>query len=152
MKRILFFIPISMLFAVVLFSCEKEGACDEYNVSEINGDDSHNFGNNCIQCHQSGGEGEGCFNVAGSVKNNLLTAPATSGQVEFYTLPNGGGTLTYTVPIDSKGNFYSTEAMSVSGLYPAIKNATGTMYMSSTLSSGACNSCHGNSTGALYAN
>jgi hypothetical protein len=152
MKRILFFIPISLLFAVVLFSCEKEGACDEYNVSEINGDDSHNFGNNCIQCHQSGGEGEGCFNVAGSVKNNLLTAPATSGQVEFYTLPNGGGTLTYTVPIDSKGNFYSTEAMSVVGLYPAIKNATGTMYMGSTLSTGACNSCHGNSTGALYAN
>jgi cytochrome c553 len=152
MKHILFVIPISMLLAVVLFSCEKEGACDEYNVSEINGDDSHNFGNNCMQCHQAGGEGEGCFITAGSVKDSSLTAPATSGQVEFYTLPNGGGTLMYTLQIDSKGNFYSTEAMSVTGLYPAIKNANGTHYMGSSLSTGACNSCHGNSTGALYAN
>jgi len=152
MKRITSVIFLPLLFMLLLFACEKEGACDEYNVSQSNGSKSHNFGNNCMQCHQSGGEGEGCFNVAGSVKNNLLTAPATNGQVEFYTLPNGGGTLKYTVQIDSKGNFYTTEAVSVTGLYPAIKNATGTMYMGSALSSGACNSCHGNSTGSLYAN
>ena len=152
MKRILIFILLPLGYGLLLFSCEKEGACDEYNVSQSNGSKSHNFGNNCMQCHQSGGEGEGCFNVAGSVKNNLLTAPATSGQVEFYTLPNGGGTLKYTVQIDSKGNFYTTEAMSVTGLYPAIKNANGTIYMGSALSTGACNSCHGNSTGSLYAN
>ena len=69
MKHVLSVIPISMLLAVFLFSCEKEGACDEYNVSESNGSKSHNFGNNCIQCHQAGGEGEGCFVAAGSVKN-----------------------------------------------------------------------------------
>jgi mono/diheme cytochrome c family protein len=152
MKRIVIFILLPLGFGLLFFSCEKEGACDEYNVSQSNGSKSHNFGNNCMQCHQSGGEGEGCFVAAGSVKNAALTAPATSGQVEFYTLPNGGGTLKYTVQIDAKGNFYSTEAMTLTGLYPAIKNATGTMYMGSALSSGACNSCHGNSTGALYAN
>jgi hypothetical protein len=72
--------------------------------------------------------------------------------VEFYTAANGGGTLKYTIQIDGKGNFYSTEAMTLTGLYPAIKNANGTMYMGSSLSTGACNTCHGNSTGALYAN
>lgn len=152
MRRILSLIPLALFVAIVLFSCEKEGACDEYNVSQSNGDDSHNFGNNCMQCHQAGGEGEGCFVAAGSVKNSALTAPATGGQVEFYTAANGGGTLKYTIQIDGKGNFYSTEAMTLTGLYPAIKNANGTMYMGSSLSTGACNTCHGNSTGALYAN
>lgn len=152
MKRILSLIPITMLFAVVLFSCEKEGACDEYKVSQSNGDDSHNFGNNCMQCHKAGGEGEGCFVAAGSVKNAALTAPVTSGQVEFYTEANGAGTLKYTIQIDAKGNFYSTEAMTLTGLYPAIKNANGTHYMGNSLSTGACNSCHGNSTDPLYAN
>jgi len=152
MKRIVNLIMLPLGFGLLFFACEKEGACDEYNVSQSNGSKSHNFGDNCMQCHQSGGEGEGCFVAAGSVKNAALTAPATSGQVEFYTLPNGGGTLKYTVQIDAKGNFYSTEAMTLTGLYPAIKNATGTMYMGSALSTGACNSCHGNSTGSLYAN
>lgn len=152
MKRIHHWIYLPLLFLVSVASCEKEGACDEYNVSQINDDDSHNFGNNCMQCHQAGGEGEGCFVAAGSVKNSALTAPATRGQVEFYTEANGGGTLKYTIQIDGKGNFYSTEAMTLTGLYPAIKNANGTMYMGSSLSTGACNTCHGNSTGALYAN
>ena len=90
--------------------------------------------------------------AAGSVENSALTAQATGGQVEFYTEANGGGTLKYTIQIDGKGNFYSTEAMTLTGLYPAIKNANGTMYMGSSLSTGACNTCHGNSTGAFYAN
>lgn len=140
------------LFLCSLFvSCEKEGGCDEYNVSGSNSQKSHNFGMNCMQCHHAGGEGEGCFTVAGSVKNNLLTAPVNAGQIEFYTDTNGSGTLKYIVKIDAKGNFYSTEGMNLNGLYPAIKNANGTQYMSTAAPTGACNSCHGNSTQNLYA-
>ena len=90
--------------------------------------------------------------AAGSVQNAALTAPETSGQVEFYSGPNGTGSLVYTIPLDAKGNFYTTKIMGVNGLYPAIKNATGTQFMGSSLTTGACNTCHGSSTGALYSN
>jgi len=152
MKGKIRFLWIPFVACMFFLSCEKEGVCNVYNVSESNGSESHNFGLNCMQCHKAGGEGEGCFNAAGSVQNAALTAPETSGQIEFYSGPNGTGSLVYTIPLDAKGNFYTTKIMGVNGLYPAIKNANGTQFMGSSLTTGACNSCHGSSTGALYSN
>jgi hypothetical protein len=149
---------LTVLFFVVgisvsLPSCKKDGDCSVSNISSNGSDDSHNFGQNCLTCHKSGGEGKGCFNAAGSVYNTALSAHLSSGTVKFYTQPNGGGTLKYTVAIDSKGNFYTTESNTYTGLYPAITGPNGTTnYMSTTIGSGACNSCHGSSTSALFAN
>lgn len=97
-----------IVFITLFIRCEKEGACDEFKVSLANENESHNFGNNCMQCHYHDGGGEGCFSVAGSVRNVQQTGPQTIGVVEFYTEPNGGGTLKYTVNLDAKGNFYSS--------------------------------------------
>jgi hypothetical protein len=134
-------------------SCKKNGKCGESNISEAGGDDSHNFGQNCLNCHKSGGEGEGCFSVAGSISNQALSSPLSAGTVKLYTAANGGGILKYTIQIDSKGNFHTTESIDVAGLYPAATGSDGTPhYMSSSLSSGACNSCHGVSTAKLWAN
>jgi cytochrome c553 len=139
--------------AFLLPSCDKEGDCSVSNISAAGKNESHNFGQNCMTCHKSGGEGKGCFNAAGSVYNSALSAHLSSGTVKFYTQPNGGGTLKYTVAIDSKGNFYTTESNTYTGLYPAITGPNGTTnYMSTTIGSGACNSCHGASTSALFAN
>ena len=147
---ILLIAPICLIIA--LNACEKEGACDEYNVSASGANKSHNFGNNCMQCHYAEGNGEGCFVAAGSVSNSQLTGNATGGQVEFYTQANGQGSLKYTLQIDNKGNFYSTESMDINGLFPAVKNANGTLYMSTAISTGACNSCHNPSTNPLHSN
>jgi hypothetical protein len=134
-------------------SCKKNEKCGESNISEAGGDDSHNFGQNCLNCHKSGGEGEGCFSVAGSISNQALSSSLSVGTVKLYTAANGGGILKYTIQIDSKGNFYTTESIDVAGLYPAATGSDGTPhYMSSSLSSGACNSCHGVSTAKLWAN
>lgn len=146
----LFAISIAFLISP---SCKKNNTCGEVNISEAGGDESHNFGMNCMNCHTSGGKGEGCFTAAGSVSNSSLTSNLTSGTVKFYTQPNGGGTLKYTIQIDSKGNFHTTESNDFTGLFPVITGADGIPhYMSSSLSSGSCNSCHGVSTGKLYAN
>lgn len=145
------FLISSMLLA--LPSCEKDGKCNETNISESGGDESHNFGLNCMSCHVSGGEGEGCFSIAGRVSNSSLTSPLTAGTVKLFTEVNGGGTLKHTIEIDSKGNFHTTESIDYTGLYAAIIGSSGTTnYMSTSLSSGACNSCHGASTSKLWAN
>ena len=134
-------------------SCKKNKDCTETNISVAGGNDSHNFGMNCMNCHKSGGEGKGCFTVAGSVSNSSLTSPLTAGTVKLYTAADGGGTLKYSIQIDSKGNFHSTESIDYTGLYAAITSANGTTnYMDSQLSSGSCNSCHGASTSKLFGN
>ncbi len=148
-------LTIVFLATILVFtfpSCKKN-KCGETNVSFSGGSKSHNFGQNCLNCHKSGGEGEGCFNVAGSASNSALTSNLTGGTIKLYTGPDGTGTLKYTISIDSKGNFYTTEAIDYSGLYPAIEGTSGTTsYMSSSLNTGACNSCHGVSTGKIFSN
>lgn len=132
-------------------SCKKTSDCSETNISSSGGDDSHNFGQNCMSCHTSGGTGKGCFNVSGSASNSALTSNLSSGTIKFYTAANGGGTLKYTVAIDAKGNFHTTESNTYTGLYPAITGPSGTTkYMSTAISTGACNSCHGASTTKLW--
>jgi len=134
-------------------SCEKEEACGEDNVSELGSDESHNMGQNCMQCHKTGGKGEGCFVIAGTVYDTLSTHTLSSGKIELYTGPNGTGNLVHTVQIDSKGNFYTTENFSITGLYPVVTGPSGQkQYMGSSLTSGQCNSCHGSSTARITAN
>lgn len=105
-----------------------------------------------MQCHTSGGEGESCFKVAGSVYDQALSSPMTNAVIRLYTQPNGQGTLKYTIYGDAKGNFHSTEDIDPTGLYPAVSGPTGTQYMGSSLSTGACNSCHNNSTDKIWTN
>lgn len=145
------FVAGTILFAMP--SCEKNGKCGKKNISSAGSNESHNFGMNCMTCHTSGGEGKGCFNVAGSVSNNTLSSNLTAGTVKLYTAANGGGTLKYTIEIDAKGNFHTTESVDYTGLYAVVTGSNGVAhYMGSSLSSGSCNSCHGNSTTKLWAN
>jgi cytochrome c553 len=152
-NSILFIAFISITVLLATPSCKKNKDCGETNISSAGGDDSHNFGQNCMSCHKIDGKGEGCFVVAGSVSNSALTNPLTSGTVRLYTQANGGGTLKHTIQIDSKGNFHTTDNIDFTGLYAAVTGPSGTtQYMSSSLSSGACNSCHGSSTSKLWGN
>jgi hypothetical protein len=138
---------------LVFIGCEKEGECDEVNISSSVSTESHNFGMNCMQCHVSGGEGEGCFSVAGSTTASDLSNHLTSGKIKLFTGSNGSGTLKHVIDIDGKGNFHTTEQIDMTGLYPAITGSNGTThYMSSSPGNGACNKCHGLSTDPIWAN
>ncbi len=137
---------------ITLGSCEKNRRCNEDNISQAGSNESHNNGMNCMTCHTKGGEGEGCFNVAGSVYNQALNSPMANAVIKLYTQPNGQGTLKYTIYGDAKGNFHTTDAVDYTGLYPAVSGPTGTQYMGSALSTGACNSCHNSSTDKIWTN
>jgi hypothetical protein len=135
---------------IALASCQKYWACKKENISSAGSNDSHNKGMNCMQCHHSTGEGDGCFNVAGTIYQSDLQNTVSGGKVELYTGPNGSGTLKYTIDIDGKGNFYTTAKVDYSGLYPKVTEPSGaSIHMSTPLSTGACNSCHGASTGKI---
>lgn len=141
---------VSMMI-ILTVSCKKGE--NETNISSYGSSKSHNMGQNCMNCHKSGGEGEGWFNVAGTVYDSSFAHTLGGGTVKLYTGPGGTGTLKYTVQVDTKGNFYTTETIDFgSGLYPAIQGTSNTHYMSATISTGQCNSCHGVSTNKIWTN
>lgn len=145
-NSILFSLFVVSSSVLVFYSCEKEGKCGESNISYSGSVKSHNRGQNCMQCHKSGGEGEGCFVVAGTVYDTLSINNLTSGKIELYTGPDGTGNLVHTIQVDSKGNFYTTENFDIAGLYPVLTGPSGSkFYMGSSLTSGQCNSCHSSS-------
>lgn len=142
---------ISIFIAsVFLFvsSCEKE---NEVNISAYNSTKSHNMGQNCMNCHKQGGRGEGWFQVAGTVYDSTQTSTYKNATVHLYTLPNGGGSLKYVIEVDGKGNFYTTNTIDFSTpLYPVVVGNLATKMMSSSITSGQCNSCHGVSTNKIW--
>ena len=153
-KIILSALTLAIAGALILSqtSCEKEGS-SESNISTTNGNRSHNMGQNCMNCHKNGGQGEGWFTAAGTMyKPDLMTLqPNTT--VYLYSGPNGTGSLVATLNVDAKGNFFTTDAINFSGgLYPATKGPSGSMhYMSQVTRTGACNGCHnGSTTDHLY--
>ena len=142
---------VAATFILCLNSCEGTFACHEDNISSAGSNKSHNKGQNCMVCHQAKGEGEGCFIAAGTVYDMSMSNTVSSGKVDFYTGPNETGTLKHTVMIDGKGNFYTTAQFNPEGLYPVVTGPTGNKkMMGSSLSTGACNSCHGSSTDKLW--
>lgn len=153
-KKINAFLGAVLLCAVAglsLNSCEGAFNCHEDNISAAGSKKSHNKGQNCMVCHRSSGEGEGCFVAAGTVYDVSMMNTVSSGKVDFYTGPNETGTLKQTVLIDGKGNFYTTAKFSPEGLYPVVTGPTGNKkMMGSSLTTGACNSCHGVSTDQLW--
>lgn len=135
----------------VIPACEKEGE-NETKISAHGETESHNKGQNCMNCHKQGGEGEGWFNAAGTVYNSSFTATYPNATVRLYTGPGGTGTLKHIIEVDAKGNFFTTESIDFSaGLYPSVEGNTATNYMSTPTVSGQCNSCHGVSTNRISA-
>ncbi len=148
-----------LLVAVLVASCEHaddsmQENCEELNNSSAGSSESHNKGQNCMNCHAPGGSGKGCFDAAGTIYNNENgDQTLTGGTIRLYTQPDGGGELRATIEVDSKGNFYTTNNVDYSGgLYPSAAGASGQeVYMSSKITAGQCNSCHGVSTDAMWA-
>ena len=139
---------------LMLTSCEKEGEGENETVISYNRDtESHNEGQNCMSCHRQGGEGEGWFNVAGTIYTQSSNSPLPNGLVELYTGPGGTGTLAYRIEVDAKGNFFTTEDIQFgSGLYPATVGSQSRKVMAGPVTDGQCSSCHGVSTDNIWAN
>ncbi len=147
------FLLVTLLSLTVLLfpSCEKENGENEKKISMYSDDESHNMGQDCMTCHKSGGEGEGWFNAAGTVYDTTQSNTLANATIRLFTEANGGGQLKYTIEVDAKGNFYTTEDVNFGdGLFPSVKGPTGAKFMSTSVKTGACNSCHGATTDKLW--
>jgi hypothetical protein len=142
------------MLAIVINACKHgvEPGCYTKNISNVGDDRSHNMGRNCMDCHNKNGEGEGCFVVAGTLFNSSLAAPLPEGQVKLFSGPGGTGSLVAVLDVDRKGNFFTTNRIPFRyGLYPAVTSKAGsTLFMSTPIFKGDCNSCHGVSNDPIF--
>ncbi len=164
MKLLTALLAIFTLVIISLQSCTKQSAASESNSvggSEIGENESgggssgngisHNMGLNCMNCHYSGGPGEGVFTVAGTVYDTSKAVTFPGATINLYTGPGGTGTLKYTLKADGSGNFHTTQSIDfTTALYPAVQGKTSTHYMSTSISMGQCNGCHGITTNRIF--
>jgi hypothetical protein len=155
--NLLIFLASFSTVSIIAVSCSKDNennSSGELKISQTGESESHNMGQNCMNCHISGGRGEGSFTVAGTVYNNQLSAVYPNAVIKLYTQANGSGSLLATLNADANGNFYTTGNVDFSGgLYPAIFSTNGSViYMPVSTTQGACNNCHGSSAAKLFVN
>ena len=131
----------------LLYSCDKEGPDEQEELTSTSlSSDSHNTGQNCMNCHIQGGDGEGRFKMAGTVYNSTRTVPYITAKVELRTAQSGGGSTLYRVEVDQNGNFYTTNTIDFgTGLYVSVVGGISTQYMTLKVTGGACNDCHDSS-------
>jgi hypothetical protein len=136
MKCVLFL--ITFFFLLVISSCSEDSSGTEG--SSITGSSSHNTGKNCLGCHS--------FMAAGSVYSKALTSAYSEAVIKLTSGANGTGTVLATLTSDKTGNYYTNNSINFgNGIYVSITGTGGNVkYMSSAITSGACNSCHNGST------
>lgn len=152
--KITAWLTVIMSVLILLQSCESdEIEGNEEMISSYNETESHKMGQNCMSCHKSGGEGEGWFNLAGTVYDSQKSSTYPNATVRLYSQPNGAGSLITTIEVDGLGNFYTTANIDFeNGLYVSVSGDKATEHMLSPILSGQCNSCHGTSTDRIWTN
>jgi hypothetical protein len=139
------YLAIISVFALFLTSCgHEEEDSPDVAISSNGSKSSHNTGQNCLNCHQSGNEY--IFSTAGTVyQQQNLTAPLANVKIVFHDGPNASGNLIYSIEVDALGNFYTTDAIAwENGLYVSVEvpGQAITSSMSFTVNEGACGRCH----------
>jgi hypothetical protein len=118
--------------------------------SKNNSTRSHNAGVACSDCHKAGGTGQGIFTVSGTVyTNGAGSTVAPNGTVKIYSDMNRLNLVT-TLEVDAKGNFYTVDPVDgltdIGGGIAGVYVTVGSRNMPGSVSSNACNSCHGPAT------
>lgn len=128
-------------FSLVLFiGCERFVLPENTeSISTFKTDESHKFGQNCMDCHYTAGRGEGWFTAAGSVMGN-----ADGAVIELIDEVSG---VVKTIEVDLRHNFYTTDPIDFSnGMKVGVRNKNGEVeYMDDPITTGQCSLCHGTS-------
>lgn len=142
----LLFIALSCEYKIITEPIDN----DVFRKSNFNDKISHNQGQNCVNCHKSGGIGLGWFKISGTVYDSINSNPYPNIIIRLYTGPAGTGNMIYELEGDSLGNFYSTEKIEFGpGLFPIIFGDSVQAFMGSQTTHGNCNGCHGITTNRI---
>lgn len=135
-KRLTVSLGFLCILTFWMISCSK--STNNRKISSHGEADSHNKGQNCMNCHYQEGPGEGWFTVSGSVSgaytdHSVRVSDAVTQE------------LLVVVEVDQLGNFYTTEGVNFSnGTTVDIIDGQGQVIqdMITIVTNGQCNLCH----------
>jgi len=138
-RRLLAVLVFGMV--IVLFACEEEEEVDgQSTLTET----SHNTGKNCMSCHK--------FTASGSVYDKSMSAAFPGAEIKLTSQANGAGSVLGTFTVNKSGSFYTSNSINYgSGIYVSVTGSSGKVkHMNSSITTGACNSCHGSSASKVW--
>lgn len=150
-------VKVIFVFALllVLYACqhEDEDLPQKHEIYSRNYSiTSHKPGENCNSCHSVEGTNNYVFRISGTVYDSTKNSTYPNTFIKLYSAPNGVGNILDTIEVDAIGNFYSSSSIDYSKpVYPVVVDKNGIEYrMSSKISHGACNACHGVLTNRIF--
>jgi len=135
----LFLLFVLISFSLPLIRCQKFVPPEnDTQISKHGDDESHYFGQNCMNCHYTEGRGEGWFSIAGSISGNH-----SSGMIKVYS--DTSLAAIDSIEVDALGNFFTTNEFNFTeGLFFSTIDSTGVeLTMTDKIFNGQCNLCHG---------
>jgi len=138
-------VPLVVLFATLgLSACEDENAGGGSKTSAYGGTESHNAGQACMGCHSRGTDNELWWTVAGTVYRLDGTTTNPGCTVILAAGPGPDSGVVATLPVDARGNFYTTMPVAFgNGLIVSVRGTSAEVRtMGAAVTQGDCNSCH----------
>ncbi|MCJ8312395.1 MAG: hypothetical protein HRU38_09320 [Saccharospirillaceae bacterium] len=144
-------ITVSVLSCLVFQSCEPQGNTKQKH-STFGDDESHKMGQDCMNCHNPTGEGEGSFTIAGTVYQGALSdIVQPNALVKLYSETGSQGSIIAELEVDGLGNFYTTKEIDLSAhVFPQLSKSDNSQAMITSTNKGNCNSCHGVTTDKIW--
>lgn len=133
-------------------TCATDNEECEPGVSGCGGEGANMLpGSDCLSCHTRGGDREApVWSAGGTLFTDLDGAEFASGAIVRIT---DSTDTTVELTTSSKGNFYTSRSLTPP-LTVEVETDAGTVAMSRSVDTGACNSCHqceGEAGGKMYA-
>ena len=132
-----------VIFVFIAFDCDLNKDTSNIIMSNYGSMDSHNVGEDCMQCHKSDGEAGLEFSIAGSVYDSSLNRPYPNVLITLLSDIDINDIPEEVIEVDGKGNFYSNMPINwQNGLLASVSNNNQIRNMIGINSDGSCNSCH----------
>lgn len=140
-KKYLF---ILSLLPILLFNCDIGKNNSDIIRSVYGSTDSHNAGEDCIECHDKNGDTNIEFSIAGTIYRTNTDQAYPNVLLNLYNSVDIEDIPIETIEVDGKGNFYSNIPIDWQiGYYASITSDYQMRMMNGIVYNGSCNFCHG---------
>ena len=135
---------LTLVISIFAYNCDLNNTTSEIIASVYGSMDSHKAGENCMECHKSGGDAGIAFSIAGTVYDTNLNIVFPNTIVNLIADIDINDVPVEIIEVDGKGNFYSNTPIDwQNGLFTTVSSGNQIRIMNGIIFQGSCNNCHG---------
>ena len=133
-----------LVISIIASNCDLNKNNSNSIMSTYGSIDSHRAGEDCMECHKSGGDAGIVFSIAGTIYHTNSNIVFSNTSVTLFDDIDVNNIPLEIFEVDGKGNFYSNIPIDwQNGLFVSVSIANQVKRMNGTIFDGSCNHCHG---------